>query len=62
MQPCRLCSNPTEHRLTGEATLGDKKGSYDIHVCPGCWYLFEKQGIGREEVERTIRRQVEAAP
>lgn len=59
--PCRLCAAATDRRLFGEATVGEKRGTYDLFICPGCWYLFEKQGVGREDVERAIREQVAAA-
>lgn len=61
MAPCLLCREETEHRLTGEASVGNRHASYDMHICPGCWYLFEKLGTGAQDVRAEIARQVQGA-
>lgn len=61
MAQCLLCRNDTDHQLTGTASVGIHSASYTLHVCPGCWYLFEKFGTAAQSIRAEIHRQVEAA-
>lgn len=56
---CFFCKQPTEHRLTGKATVGAKLGEYEVFVCPGDWYLFEKKMLPQgEELLTEIAEQI----
>lgn len=57
-QPCKLCQQPTPKMLEGGAAVGPTRGTFCLFICDGCWYLYEKQGIGRADIEAEIRRQV----
>lgn len=61
MAKCLLCPATTEHQLKGDASVGTRRASYLLHICPGCWYLFEKFGTGAAAVKQEITRQVEAS-
>lgn len=61
MARCLLCPAHTYHQLTGEASVGNRRAAYRMHICPGCWWLFERFRTGAQAIEAEIVRQVEAS-